>query len=309
MLSNVRRKIIQKNIKKCSELRIEDWWNSDTISYIRDHSHLGNQRYSKKKTSETFKKSKLMIHIPYYKVNDEIYNLIPCPSGSFIKGHEEESDNLPQEMKIEKSFLLGETEITQELYCAVMNVKNPSWFQGNRKKPVEQVSWYDALIFCNKLSDMSNLGRHYTITKDGKIIDTIETEQENYLVETNEESKGFRLPTEWEWEYAAKARTQLEYSGSDDPKKIGWYDKNSKDTPHPMKQKNPNAWGFYDMSGNVWEWCENTYDPNNTDISAARVCRGGSWYSYASDLRSAFRGSTSPSARNNNLGFRVARYI
>jgi sulfatase modifying factor 1 len=207
-------------------------------------------------------------------------------------------------MLITKSFLLGETEITQELYCAVMGVENPSEFQGNPKNPVEQVSWYDALIFCNKLSDMCGLDRYYTITKNGKIIDTIE-KYEDYVVETNTNAKGFRLPTEWEWEYAAKAGTQLLYSGSNNVNEVAWYDKNSGGTTHEIKGKNPNAWGFYDMSGNVWEWCENKY--NST--SAYRVARGGSWSYGASFLRSAVRGVNSPGNRNYNLGFRVCRYI
>jgi sulfatase modifying factor 1 len=309
MLTQVRKKIIQKNVEKYSELRIGDWWNVNFLPYLCNHSHLGNQRYSKKKTSETFKKSKLMVQIPYYKVNNEIYNLILCSSGTFIKGHKDESDNKPKKMKIEKSFLLGETEITQELYQAVMDGKNPSHFKGNPKNPVEQVSWYDALIFCNKLSDMFKLDKYYTITKDGKIIDTIE-ESTTYLVETNEESKGFRLPTEWEWEYAAKVKMQLKYSGSDDLNKVGWYKDNSSGTTHPVKQLNPNAWGFYDMSGNVFEWCENTYEPNARYISAVRAFRGGSWDSDVWDLSIAYRGGSNfPSNRSPTIGFRVCRYI
>jgi formylglycine-generating enzyme required for sulfatase activity len=207
-------------------------------------------------------------------------------------------------MSIEKSFLLGETEITQELYYAIMK-KSPSQFKGNPKHPVECVSWYDALIFCNKLSDMINLERYYTITKDGKIIDTIETEQKNYLVEMNRSSKGFRLPTEWEWEYAAKAGTQLEYSGSDNPDEVAWYYDmtigNNIGTC-PIKKKKPNAWGFYDMSGNVIEWCENKYSSK----SEIRVIRGDGW---DGRHRIAHRWFGDPSNRYHSWGFRVCRYM
>jgi sulfatase modifying factor 1 len=312
MLTQVRKKIVQKDIKKYSELRVLDWWNLKVGSHMFRYSHLGKQRYSMEKMEESFKKISLLERkIPYYKVNDEIYNLILCPSGSgsFLKGSNNPSDQNPiEEMKIEKAFLLGETEITQELYKAVMN-KNPSYFKKKPKNPVECVSWYDALIFCNRLSDMFKLERYYTITKDGQIVDTIETKQENYVVETNGNSKGFRLPTEWEWEYAAKADTQLEYSGSNDVNEVGWYKDNLGGTTHEIKGKNPNAWGFYDMSGNVWEWCENKYNPNNTAISADRVIRGGGWNSHASLLRSANRDRSSPDFRGAVLGFRVCRYI
>ena len=305
MLSNLRRKIVQKDIKTYSELKIVEWGNSEIISHLNKYSNFGNQRYSKNKVKKPFEKSKIIMFVPY-EIDDKIYNMIPCFSGSFIKGHPDVNNNPLEEKKIEKSFLLGETEITQEIYQAVMNVKNPSKFREDSKNPVEKVSWYDAVMFCNRLSDIFKLDRYYTITKDGKIIDTIEPNKD-YLVETNKNSKGFRLPTEWEWEYAAKAGTQLEYSGSNNVNEVGWYEKNSNNKTNPVKGRKPNAWGFYDMSGNVWEWCENTYNLEDKSISAARVVLGGGWATSIENF--LVRRFSSPIGYSSEIGFRVCRYL
>ncbi len=296
MLSNVRRKMIQKHIKKYSEFQIDEWWNVDVGSHIFKYSNLGKQRYSKGKMKTSFENPNLAQDnkIPYYRVGNEMYNMILCPSGSFWKGHKDQDDNKPKKIKIEKSFFLGETEITQEIYKSVMGL-DPSEFKDNPKNPVEKVSWYDAVMFCNRLSDIFGLDRYYTIFKDGKIIDTIEKKQ-YYLVEMNENSKGFRLPTEWEWEYAAKAGTQLKYSGSDDSNEVS---RSGNIGTHPMKQTKPNAWGFYDMSGNVDEWCENKYHPNSEHLV---VIRGGK-------QMVAHRWFGDPAFLQYSWGFRVCRYI
>jgi sulfatase modifying factor 1 len=312
MLTQIRKKILQKDIKKYSELHIDEWWNVGVGLGIFKHYNSTKQRYSKSAIKKSCEKPSLAQgKIPYYKVNEEIYNMIPCLSGSFMKGSNRENDDNPLEkMNIEKSFLLGETEITQELYKSVMCVENPSFFKDNPKNPVEQVSWYDALIFCNRLSDIFGIDRYYTIFKIGMSINILEENQNNYLVGMNEASKGFRLPTEWEWEYAAKAGTPLKYSGSNKSDEVAWFGKNSKvngkATTHPVKQKIANAWGFYDMSGNVFEWCENKY--NDTDPKH-RATRGGDWERLdVSNLHIVSR-FKEKSARMNNIGFRVCKYI
>ena len=144
-----------------------------------------------------------------------------------------------------KSFRIGKYPVTQIQYQAIMGT-NPSEFQGNPQNPVERVSWNDAQAFCQKLSKAT--GRQY------------------------------RLPTEAEWEYACRAGTTTQFYFGDDANQLGdyaWYGGNSQGTTHPVGQKKPNAWGLYDMSGNVWELCQEG------------VIRGGSWGSYPSDCRSA----------------------
>ncbi len=297
--------MVQQNIKKYSEFRVDKWWDVKVGSTLFNCLNFGKQRCSKEKIETSFGNPNLTQNkIPYYKVGNEIYNMILCPSGCFIKGSNVSDHKNPiAEVEFGNTFLLGETEITQEIYESVMGI-NPSAFKKDPKNPVEQVSWYDALIFCNKLSDMFELDRCYRITKYGKIIDTIEEKQEYYLIEIDITSKGFRLPTEWEWEYAAKAGTPLKYSGSNIADEVGWYYINSNNTTHPIKQKKPNAWGFYDMSGNVSEWCEDRYDDSEN-----RVCRGSNCFRGLVGLEITYRKYENPYHRTLSLGFRVCRYI
>ena len=321
MLSNLRKKMIQRNIKKYSEFKVNEWWDVKVGLGILNYSNFDKQRYSTKKMKESFENPNLVQDnkIPYYKVGNEIYNMILCPLGIFMAGSEYDSSNAPQKMNIERSFLLGETEVTQELYESIMGAK-PSKVQDRPKNPVEQVSWYDALMLCNKLSDMFELDRYYTIGDAQEITDRNGKIGTHYPIKMNESSKGFRLPTEWEWEYAAKARMGDKFflSGSDSPNKVAWYGKNSMvnkiGTTHPVKQLKPNAWGFYDMSGNVAEWCENhfynyTLPPMDIVISESRVFRGGSYVNSKEDISVSKRLGYSPTHKNSMLGFRVCRYI
>ena len=192
---------------------------------------------------------------------------------------------------------MGKFEVTQAQWETVMG-NNPSWFKG-ANRPVEQVSWNDAQAFLKKLN--ASIEAH------------------------SRASLQFRLPSEAEWEYAARAGTQTAYSFGDDPARLGeyaWYgyENNAGKQTHPVGQKKPNAFGLYDMHGNVWEWCQDTYgygDYNETpkDGSAygslgdkkAKLLRGGSWNNEPNNVRSANRNRNEPDNQNNNIGIRVVR--
>jgi len=214
------------------------------------------------------------------------------PAGEFMMGSPAtESDRADRETRhpvsITKPFYLGVTEVTQEQYQKVMG-KNPSQFKGPQN-PVEKVSWTDAVEFCRKLSAMPA-----------------------------EKTAGhvYRLPTEAEWEYACRAGTATAYGFGDDRSGLGVYGWVGGESTHPVGGKKPNAWGLYDMHGNVWEWCQDWYgdypsgsatDPTGATSGSHRVSRGGSWISIARSCRSARRNGSTPEVRSNGLGFRVLR--
>jgi formylglycine-generating enzyme required for sulfatase activity len=208
------------------------------------------------------------------------------PGGTFQMG--EVSEN--HKVTLSQSFQMGVYEVTQAQYEQVMG-NNPSHFKGGNN-PVEQVSWDDAVEFCQKLSA---------------------------LPEEKAAGRVYRLPTEAEWEYACRAGTTTAYSFGDDETQLSdyaWYDENSGDTPHAVGGKKANAWGLYDIHGNVWEWCSDWYDgdyyksspvsdPQGPSEGSSRVPRGGSWPYSARFCRSAYRDFNSPDYRNLDLGFRL----
>jgi formylglycine-generating enzyme required for sulfatase activity len=201
-------------------------------------------------------------------------------------------DRIKQSWKVEiQPFLLAKYPVTQAFYYDVMN-ENPSVFNGD-ENPVENVSWKDAVLFCNKLSIKTGLEPFYILEPSGNIV-------------YNSNHEGYRLPSEAEWEYACKAGTDgIRYGGIDD---IAWYKKNSEQTTRKVGMKTPNPWGLYDMLGNVWEWCSDVYD--ETVYGSYRILRGGGWCDDERGCMSTNRRRSHPTSfKIDDLGFRIARSI
>lgn len=216
---------------------------------------------------------------------------VSVPGGCFQMGDtfgDGESDEKPVHEVCVGSFMLGKYEVTQGQWKKVMGnnpSKNTSWFSSTDDYPVEQVSWDDAQEFIKKLNHQS--GRNY------------------------------RLPTEAEWEYAARSGGKKEkYAGGDDIDAVAWYGGNSGSKTHQIGQKQANGLGLYDMSGNVWEWVSDWYgmeyyanspkdNPQGPSSGAFRVFRGGGWRDVPARVRASYRNSLSPDYRRDYLGFRL----
>jgi formylglycine-generating enzyme required for sulfatase activity len=214
-------------------------------------------------------------------------------------------------VQITRPFYLGATEVTQGQYRAVTGA-NPSGSKESDDLPVETVTWFDAVEFCNALSAKERLKPYYRI-------DGIGDNRTVTIPAPNGE--GYRLPTEAEWEYACRAGSTTKYSFGDDAAGLGeyaWHDGNSGKNTHPVGQKRPNAWALYDMPGNVFEWCWDGYganyygqspgtDPVGPSQAAVRVLRGGGWVSSPRYCRTADRYRHTSGFRSSYLGFRLAR--
>lgn len=185
-----------------------------------------------------------------------------------------------------QNFEIMTTEVTQKLYYWVMD-ENPSKFRGDNN-PVENVSWYDAIYFCNKLSVKLGLEPVYSV---------------GGVITQNLQANGFRLPTLDEWQYAARGGQDYRYAGSGNLDEVGWYANNSGERTHPVGQKKANGYGLYDMSGNVWEWVWNSY----YDYGGDRYKCGGSWGSSAYDCGVGSRYDSSADYQSIHLGFRIVR--
>ena len=224
-----------------------------------------------------------------FTVGKATFKMVWVEGGTFTMGCTSEqdgdcdSDEKPAHSVTVSSYYMVETEVTQALWVAVMG-NNPSYWKGD-DLPVEHVSWNDAQEFIEKLNRLTG--------------------------------RTFRLPTEAEWEYAARGGNKsrgYKYSGSNSLDAVAWYDGNSEGMTHPVKGKQANELGLYDMSGNVYEWCSDWYgsygtssqrDPDGPGTGSDRVGRGGCWDYGAQCCRVSYRGIITPSGRTNRLGFRL----
>jgi len=216
------------------------------------------------------------------------YPMVHIPRGQIAL----RDDRIKKEWQAEiKPFLLAPYPVTMEQYCDATG-QSPDSEDGDRT-PAVNISWHDAIAYCNLLSQQAGLIACYCVSPDGESITW------------NEEADGYRLPTEAEWQYACKAGTTAYYYGELD--QIAWYNENSGGRRHNVGQKAPNAWGLYDMLGNVWEWCYDLYD---TEVYGTyRIFRGGSWAEDARGCGSTCRRRSHPTLRIDDLGFRLARSI
>ncbi len=241
------------------------------------------------------KNKKLTKPVETFTVKGVEFKMIKVEGGTFSMGATSEQGN--DAYSVEKpvhsvtlsDYYIGETEVTQELWQAVMG-SNPSWFKGNNQRPVESVSYDDCQKFIEKLNELTG--------------------------------NNFRLPTEAEWEYAARGGKYsknyvYKYSGSDNPDEVAWYRDNNGITTHPVKTKKANKLGLYNMSGNVWEWCNDKYgsnyyqnspqtNPTGPSKGEYRVVRGGSWDHLVRDARVSDRGYDTPDDRSSYGGLRLA---
>jgi formylglycine-generating enzyme required for sulfatase activity len=221
------------------------------------------------------------------------------------------SDETQHQVKLTRGFWMMEKEMTQGQYSTLTGLSPSGFSSRGQDCPVEQVTWYDALRAANALSKKEGKETCYTETEAGKEEGDVKEEfrGSNYY-----KCKGWRLPTEAEWEYAARAGTTGERYGNLDD--IAWYGGNSGRRTHAVGGKQANAWGLYDMLGNVWEWVYDWHGSYDTSVSPAidpagpssgsyRVCRGGSWLNNASFVRAAQRSGSTPRYLLDHLGVRL----
>jgi formylglycine-generating enzyme required for sulfatase activity/TolB-like protein len=240
--------------------------------------------------------------------------MVWVPAGTFTmgsppneRGHYD-NEGPTHTVTIREGFYIGAYEVTQKEWKAVMGTtvkdmgKRDSPYGEGDSYPMYNVSWYDAVAYCNALSKKEGLTPAYTIN--------------GTTVRWNRNADGYRLPTEAEWEYACRAGTTTPYFSGDSVDNAAWHYGNSSNSTHPVGQKTANRFGLYDTHGNVWEWCWDRYDaysgesqadPEGASSGSRRVTRGGGWRSIAILARSAYRNRSSPSDRSGVIGFRVAR--
>ncbi|MGL4942045.1 MAG: SUMF1/EgtB/PvdO family nonheme iron enzyme [Thermoguttaceae bacterium] len=257
-------------------------------------------------------------------VNSVGMKLRRIPTGKFYMGSHESDEfarnnERPQhKVNIARSFMMGVYPVKQSEFIAVME-RNTSLSVDSADNPVENLTWYDAIDFCNALSVKEGLEPYYGVK--GRVMRHHEVAEFGTVEVLG--GTGYRLPTEAEWEYACRAGSITPWYCGNQISEIGqfaWYYDNAQQTTHPVGLKKPNAWGLYDMHGNVMEWCfdfcddnyyqsldEETTDPTGPNEGTVRIIRGGSWQFGVESTRCAYRNSLHPTQSSTMIGFRVVR--
>ena len=232
--------------------------------------------------------------------------MVLLPGGSFVmgSGHARQVDEKPHTVAVD-AFYIDRHEVTQEHYEKLMG-KNPSRHKGP-ENPVEQIRWTDAIAYCNARSRLEGLAEAYDLK----------------TWRCDFDADGYRLPTEAEWEYAARAGTTTLYSFGDDPAALAdhaWYKENQTLGPRPVGKRRANGWGLHDMYGNVWEWCNDIYaedyykrspasNPRGPAKGDRRVLRGGCWNSKPDECRSSYRLDEIPAFTDVCFGKAVSGFV
>jgi len=240
--------------------------------------------------------------------------MILVEGGSFKMGNDESKyfDEFPDHYVTMNGFYIGKYEVTIEEYTGFCRTAGLDLPEGDPKIPATNISWEEAVMYCNWLSRTNRLDKCYKLIRD--------EEKKTFKVIFDKTANGFRLPTEAEWEYAARAgnkKRNFAYSGSNDPSEVAWYTETGR-MLHPVGEKKPNDLGIYDMTGNAQEWCYDVYlekyyencpkeNPVCEKGSVERVYRGGSFNSYEESLRITKRFYNPPDHKDETLGFRVVR--
>ena len=266
--------------------------------YVSPYQVSENKAVTKKEPSLEYFKT--------YLVGEENYSheMVLIPAGEFVMGplpNEEVILETRRRVKITNSFFVGKYPVTQQLWKEVMR-SNPSYFR-HPHHPVDMVSWFDCVLFCNQLSLIEGREIVYIVNGDDVVCDW--------------DAKGYRLLTEAEWEYCARANQNTFFSGSNNPDVVAWYGQEEGQT-HPVGQKQSNGFGLHDMSGNVHEWVWDWYgnyaiydevNPRGTPRGIDRISRGGSYYGASNSSRVSNRSYIDPAKQFCDLGFRIGFFF